>query len=180
MPDDEISPPQERGRPSIYSEETAAKICQQLADGMTLREICRAEDMPAESTVRLWSVEDREGFSARYTRAREAGYQYMADELVEISDDGSNDWIERNDEDNKGYEANGEHLQRSRLRVDTRKWLLSKALPKIYGDRLIHAGDADNPVVTKETGFDRESARRLAFALTEAARGSGSDSKEGD
>ena len=59
----------------------------------------------------------------------------MADELIEISDNGKNDWMLRNGKDEPGYEANGEHLQRSRLRVDTRKWMLSKALPKIYGDK---------------------------------------------
>lgn len=62
----------------------------------------------------------------------------MADEIKEISDDGSNDWMERNDGENVAWVANGEHIQRSRLRVDTRKWHLSKALPKIYGDRHTH------------------------------------------
>ena len=56
----------------------------------------------------------------------------MADETLEISDDGTNDWMK----DNEGYKVNGEHVARSRLRVDTRKWLLSKALPKIFGDKL--------------------------------------------
>jgi len=59
----------------------------------------------------------------------------MADEVMEIADDGTNDWIESNDPDNPGYRFNGEHYQRSRLRVDTRKWMLAKALPKIYGDK---------------------------------------------
>lgn len=103
---------------------------------MSLREVCRDEAMPAESTVRKWALEDREGFHAQYTRAREIGYLGMADELPEIADDGSNDWMERNDPDNPGWDANGEHLQRSRLRVDTRKWILSKMLPKVYGEKV--------------------------------------------
>nr|WP_156025870.1 terminase small subunit protein [Sulfitobacter sp. 20_GPM-1509m] len=102
---------------------------------MTLREICRAEDMPPESTVRLWALDDREGFSAHYTRAREIGYHVMADELMEIADDGRNDFTSRNAGDAEAV-LNGEHIQRSRLRVDTRKWMLSKVLPKIYGDKL--------------------------------------------
>ena len=60
----------------------------------------------------------------------------MADEMLEIADDGSNDWMMGKDGSNQFYAANGEHIQCSRLRLDTRKWLLSKALPKIYGDKL--------------------------------------------
>lgn len=134
--------PQERGRPTKYTKAIADKICEQLANGMTLREVCRAEDMPPEQTVRRWALEDREGFSAQYARAREIGYMVMADELLEISDDGRNDWMERNGEDDRGWVANGEHMGRSRLRVDTRKWLLSKALPKLYGDKITTTHEA--------------------------------------
>lgn len=101
-----------------------------------MREVCRQEGMPPESTVRGWAVDDREGFAAHYARSREIGYQTMADEIMEISDDGQNDWMERNGEDNEGWQVNGEALGRSRLRVDTRKWMLSKTLPKIYGDKI--------------------------------------------
>lgn len=127
----------ERGRPSAYSAEKAAEICRRLAEGQTLREICRDEQMPSESTVRGWALDDRDGFSAHYARAREIGYFSMADELLEVADDGRNDWMERQD-DNGGtsWQANGEHIQRSRLRVDTRKWMLSKALPKVFGDKI--------------------------------------------
>jgi hypothetical protein len=52
-----------------------------------------------------------------------------------IADDGRNDWMARKDPSNPGYELNGEHVQRSRLRLDARKWLTSKILPKQYGDR---------------------------------------------
>lgn len=124
------------GRLTEYTAEIAAAICEALSEGMTLREACRQEGMPPESTVRRWVLDDREGFAAQYTRAREIGYHAMADELLEISDDGKNDWIERQGDKGVGYEANGEHLQRSRLRVDTRKWLLSKALPKVYGEKI--------------------------------------------
>lgn len=116
---------------------------------MTLREVCRQENMPPESTVRLWALNDVEGFSAQYTRARQIGYHGMADELIEIADDGANDWMERQGDDGVGWALNGEHLQRSRLRVDTRKWMLSKVLPKIYGDKLAVGGDPENPIVQR-------------------------------
>ena len=103
--------------------------------------------MPGESTVRGWALDDREGFSAQYTRAREIGYHAMADEVLEIADDGRNDWTERqNGESEVTRAVDHEHLGRSRLRFDARRWLLSKALPKIYGDKLQHSGDEDSPI----------------------------------
>lgn len=127
----------EQGRPSSFTAELAAEICLRLSGGLTLREVCRDKAMPAESTVRGWALDDREGFSAQYTRAREIGYLAMADELLEVADDGKNDWMERQDDEGKAsYVLNGEHVQRSRLRVDTRKWMLSKALPKVFGDKI--------------------------------------------
>jgi hypothetical protein len=72
----------------------------------------------------------------RDTHAREIQAHTLADELLEISDDGSNDWMERKGKDERGgWELNGENIQRSRVRIDTRKWLLSKMLPKVYGDK---------------------------------------------
>lgn len=126
----------ERGRPTDFTTEVAARICEGLAEGRSLRDVCADEDMPAESTVRAWALEDREGFSAQYARAREIGYHAMADELMDIADNGMNDWMERRGEEDAGWVANGEHIQRSRLRVDTRKWMLSKVLPKVYGDKV--------------------------------------------
>jgi hypothetical protein len=140
--DKQAEAPKERGRPTRHSKALADRICEQLADGKTLREVCKGEDMPPEATVRRWVLDDREGFAAQYTRAREIGYQSMADELLEISDNGQNDWMVRHGDDDSGWQANGEHLQRSRLRVDTRKWMLSKALPKIYGDKVINTHEA--------------------------------------
>lgn len=138
----------ERGRPTNFSVEIAQLICEGLAEGRSLRDVCLDEDMPAESTVRGWALEDRDGFSAQYARAREIGYQAMADELMDIADDGRNDWMVRRGEDDAGWQANGEHIQRSRLRVDARKWMLSKVLPKIYGDKIDHTlgGPGGGPV----------------------------------
>jgi hypothetical protein len=143
-------------RDSDFTQEMADKICAMLADGVSLREVCRADDMPAESTVRHWALEDRNGFFAQYTKAREIGYMRMADELLEIADDGRNDWMQRRTEDGTTGDAvlNGEHVQRSRLRLDTRKWMLSKVLPKVYGDKLDlnHSGGI---TVTLESDADK-------------------------
>lgn len=71
-----------------------------------------------------------------YARAREACADAIAEDIMRIADDGSNDWMEANANDDPGWRANGEHIQRSKLRVDARKWLLSKIAPKQYGDRI--------------------------------------------
>ncbi len=80
----------------------------------------------------LWVATDREGFSEQYAKGCEARAHYWADEMLDIADDGANDYMQR---EGKEY-VNGEAIARSRLRVDTRKWLLSKMLPK-YADKPI-------------------------------------------
>jgi hypothetical protein len=129
------------GRPSVFSEETAAEICERLVNGESLNAICQDDHMPAESTVRHWVVEDYQGFFAKYARARETQADRFADEIIEIADDKSGDWIERDGE----LVVNHEHVQRSRLRVDTRKWLMARLAPRKWGDKVIHAGDPENP-----------------------------------
>lgn len=93
--------------------------------------------MPDDRTVRQWALDAEHPFSPLYTRAREIGYHKMADELTDIADDASQDWVQRLDRHGNPYMAvDHDHIARSRLMVDTRKWLLSKALPKIYGDKV--------------------------------------------
>ena len=128
------------GRQALYTIEIADEICERLAQGESLNAICKAEGYPAESTVRLWAMEDREGFAAKYAQAREVGYERMAEEILEISDDSSQD----TQFTEQGAKPDNEWINRSRLRVDTRKWLLSKCLPKVYGDRSqVAVTDAD-------------------------------------
>ena len=86
------------GRPSIFTDDLAATICQRIADGESLRSVCRDDDMPAKSTVLKWLGEN-DGFSAHYARARTAQADHFADEIIEIADDGSNDWMQRKRKD---------------------------------------------------------------------------------
>lgn len=139
------------GRPTRYSEKVAETILVGLSDGRTLREVCRSdESLPSERTIRTWALEGKEGFGVRYDRAREIGYHAMADEIIDIIDDGRNDWVKRrkggDDEGGDETVVDHEHISRSKLRFEGRRWLLSKALPKIYGDKLALAGDGDNPL----------------------------------
>lgn len=125
-----------RGGQTKYSRTMGELICERLANGETPNEIGKDEGMPDESTIRKWALHNEE-FAPMYARAREVGYLKMADDLLEIADDGSNDWMTRSTKSGDTYEVfNKEAAERSKLRVDTRKWLLSKALPKVYGDKI--------------------------------------------
>lgn len=140
----------EGGRPSAYTEEIAVEILSRMASGESVKAICDDEHMPARSTVMLWVADDREGFSDRYAKACQARAHYWADELLDIADDGSNDWMERTDAEGNhiGYSLNGEAVSRSKLRVDSRKWLLSKMLPKFADKQEINHGlQTNNPIM---------------------------------
>ena len=129
------------GRPTLYSEELASRICSRIAtssDG--LKAICAEDKMPNPDTIYLWMMKHKE-FSEKYARARQDQAQLLADEIVEISDEreyvsiptknGSYDAIDRG------------ATERNRLRLDARKWVASKLLPKKYGDKPIQVGGID-------------------------------------
>lgn len=140
------------GRPTIYSEELALSICERLANGESLLKICREDAMPARGTVFRWLMQ-YDDFKNKYEAAREMQAELFADELNEIADDGTNDWMESADKDGGvGYKLNGEHIQRSRLRIDTRKWIASKLKPKKYGDKITQevTGQDGGPVQVQE------------------------------
>jgi hypothetical protein len=146
--------PKERkkvGRPSGYTQELADAICAQLAEGRSMRTVCNDESMPCMTSVFKWLRENPE-FAHQYARAKEESADAMAEEMMDIADDGTNDWMEVFDKegDSIGYKLNGEHVQRSRLRIDTRKWLASKLKPKKYSDKvdLNHGLQPDNPIVS--------------------------------
>ncbi len=138
------------GRPTKYTTELADEICRMLAVGMSMREVSEQEGMPGENTMWDWKLRNEE-FSGKYARAKEAAMHYMADELIRIADDGTNDWMQRNrDDENEAWTINGEHVQRSRLRVDTRKWVMARLAPKNFGDKqtLEHQGQDGGPIQT--------------------------------
>lgn len=112
------------GRPTDYSPELTAKICEKLATGDSLRKICAEEGMPSLASIFLWLGKYPE-FSEQYTRAREAQAETHADRIVEIADD---------------KEITPDH---KRIMVDARKWVASKLKPKRYGDKidLEHKGE---------------------------------------
>lgn len=129
------APPDAMGRPSTLNMGIVAKVCDELAKGRALKAICRDEGMPDESTFRTWERAHAE-VAALSAHARELGCHALADECLDIADDARNDWMVANHGDDAGWRANGDTVQRSRLRIDTRMRLLGKWLPKVYGDKL--------------------------------------------
>lgn len=124
-------------RPSKYNEKLADKICLLLSTtSQGLNTICKAKDMPSTVTVYDWLNKDKE-FLNRYAHAREAQADLLADEVIEIADDSSEDMEVTIGEDGvKTEKPNSENIQRSRLRVDARKWKAAKLSPKKYGEKI--------------------------------------------
>lgn len=139
--------PRKRGRPTVYSPELAELICKRIATSRHgLRAICQADDIPSLTTIMRWlSEEDKAEFREQYARAREAQADLLAEEILQIADDGQNDsYID----DEGKVRIDHDHIARSRLRVDARKWLASKLAPKKYGDRITaeHTGAGGGPI----------------------------------
>lgn len=126
-----------KGRPSIFTEDMANEILQRIREGESVRQICMLEHMPAQGTFYRWLTENEE-LQEKYARAKADQADYFAEEMIDISDEGRNDWEEReNQRTGHTYIAlNEEAIARSRLRIETRKWLMGKMKPKKYGDKL--------------------------------------------
>ena len=136
----------QRGRPLTYKPEVAAEICARIAIGESLASICRDEGMPPAPTVRGWILDDVQGFAADSARAYSLGYEALAEQCLDIADSAKNDWMEVHGNDDTGWKLNGEHIQRSRLRIDTRMRLLGKWAAKRYGDKVAVTDSDGNPL----------------------------------
>ena len=118
-------------------------ICQHIMGGMSLREVCRMDEMPSRSVVYEWLAYDA-AIADQYARACSIRADDCFDEILEIADDATNDWMRRSGNSEQAeWVENGETIRRSALRIDSRKWALSKMNPKKYGDKLDlnHSGD---------------------------------------
>jgi hypothetical protein len=155
--------PKKTGRPSGYTAEIGDRICERLACGESLRSICAEQGMPSQSMVFRWLAQDAV-FREQYTRAREAQADVLADETLDIADDGRNDWMEKfgKDGESVGWQLNGEAVARSRLRVDARKWFAAKLAPKKYGDKVAIGGADDLPPVQSVHALDEKTLLQIA------------------
>ena len=139
------------GRPSSYTSELAAKICERLASGESLRAICRDDHMPQWQTIYRWMKADSE-LSNRIAQAREVGFDAIAEEALEISDTpvvGE----ETEDDGEKVKVKRGDMLGHRKLQIETRLKLLAKWCPAKYGDKqtVAHEGGMTLQVVTGVT-----------------------------
>lgn len=120
------------GRPSAFNDELLDKILEQISEGATERSIF---DQPGYPNWRTWSKFKREHpeFIPHYTRAKEDGFESWERKIIDIANDDSRDVIE----DAKGNQrSDNTAVNRDRLRIDSMKWLMSKSMPKKYGDKI--------------------------------------------
>ena len=132
------------GRPTSYTPEISEEICERYASGEALTSICEDKHMPTMQAVAKWGRTDypeddvRHSFRSAYARAREDKAWLWFDEMMTIAD-----------------AATPDNVQVVRLRVDTRKWALSKLLWKVFGDKTVLAGDDEAPPIkVKLTNFE--------------------------
>ncbi len=141
------------GRPTTYTKEITARICAELSQGMSLRTVCKAEDMPAASTVFLWLQEHKE-FSEQYARAKEESADAMGEDILYISDTPLMGEIRTIRPDGSVEIKQDEMLGHRRLQIDTRRWLMGKLKAKKYGDKIDHTTngkDLPTPILTLPT-----------------------------
>lgn len=106
-----------------FSQALFDAICERIADGESLREICAEPDMPSKTSVMRWLASNA-ALSDQYARARELQADHEFDEIKAIAD-----------------KASPEDVQVARLRIDTRRWRAGKLRPKVYGDKLDLSGN---------------------------------------
>jgi hypothetical protein len=153
------------GRPTMFSETLAAVICGRIATGDTLTKICKTKGFPVPATVHRWRRENSQ-FRADYDLARDDQMDGWGDEIVAIADDNSLDTIDSVDKQGNAIQvANHANVQRDRLRIDTRKFLMAKINGQQYGDKVEHQvrGKVDHI----HSISDRERMRRLALFFME-------------
>lgn len=167
-----------RGRPTDYSSELATEICVKLMEGRSLKSITSEESMPSQSTVYRWLLVHPE-FQERYTHARECQAETIADECIDIADDGRNDWVEREMRNGRTeIVLDKEAVMRSQLRVSTRQWFAAKLKPRKYSDKLQLTGNNDGPIETRDADAMTDAqleaiARRGRAAPAEPTEGEG-------
>jgi len=134
-----------KGAPTKYNQEIADKICERISTSSRgLRSICKELGISTQTVLNWLNNEEYKDFFVHYARAKQMQADLLVEEILEISDDSTNDteYTEFGEKENK------EWVNRSKLRVDSRKWIASKLAPKKYGDKLELSGDSENPVAT--------------------------------
>lgn len=140
--------PRPAGRPTTFTPEIAAKICEKIAEGKSLRKVCLLKGMPVMSTVFLW-LRDQQGFSEQYVHAKEASADADQEMLEDLGDEAIRESKLVNPK------AAGAVVSAYKLKADNVKWAMSKKKPKKYGDSLDVSGTISiigNAVTLKKYG----------------------------
>jgi hypothetical protein len=156
--------------PTAYTEERAAEILRRIAEGESLRTICQDVGV-ARQTVHGWVLDDHEGFGVRYARAKQLMFMDWAEELDEIAADREKDF--KQNEEGK-WVPDYEVIARSKLRIDTRKWVLAKQMPASWGDKLEVTGKDGGQLAAPTTTINvlalapeqREQLKQILLAAT--------------
>jgi hypothetical protein len=147
------------GNVTSYTPELAEEICERIASGETLRAITRDPHMPSYRSVYRWRDANPD-FASRIARARDCGFDVIAEETIEIADNAANDTIVTD----RGEQPNSEWISRSRLRVETRLKLLAKWSPRKYGEKI------DVTTGNESLNLTPEQRQAKLTAIAEAAR----------
>jgi hypothetical protein len=123
--------PGRKGAPTIKTPEVLEAILAGISIGKSARTMC-VEVGISQRVLWNWLASDQE-LMRNYLRAKELCVDAYAEEIIEISDDGSRDV----QIDEKGREViNRDVIARAQLRIDARKWYAARLAPKKYGDKL--------------------------------------------
>ncbi len=126
------------GRPRLFSDEIANRICDRIANGESLNRICEDSALPSRETVRRW-LRDLPDFCGKYARAREDQVEHFLDQVVEIADaagQAPRPLGESKAESGGDTKPAVDQLNLARLRIDARKWAAARLAPRRYGDRI--------------------------------------------
>lgn len=160
-----------KGHSTAYSELLADRILERLSRGEPLTSICKDSGLPEASTVASWYVYPdelaRPGFAARFARAERIGLHIMAEEMLNIADDSGKDTVTKIFKGKRVKVIDQEHINRDRLRVQTRQFILSKKLKEVFGDAVKHEHTGSVDLVAR-LNAGRQRAQD-AKALAEAA-----------
>jgi hypothetical protein len=126
-------------------------VCDEIEKGRALRNVLKDEKMPSTSTFYQWLDNNTEK-AKQYARATEVRADIIFDDILSIADENSNDTYIN---DNGIEVVNSDVIQRSRLRIDARKWVLSKLNPKKFGDKIQteHSGEVTTNVISLGSGI---------------------------
>ncbi len=152
------------GEPIRFSQEIFDEICAQIAEGKSVKSICLKDGMPTERAFYKWLEKaGNEHLVQQYAHARESQADTLFNDCLDIAD--------QYEQTAEKLEGGTDHIQRAKLRIDTRKWMAGKLAPKKYGEKVAIGGDKDmDPIQTEERG---QGAAKVLAALEAIAERSG-------